>query len=208
MDRFKPLTDAEREAARGDLGIREGENVVFWSGYLQQMTQRDLEFSVRVAEIVLGRSSGRWRFFFCFKPEHYDPRFLRFERPGVTVGGSAELFHRVQRAADVMLSPISDLGSTAAPPLTWIESMALGIPVITTPAPGAEEVVTTGLNGFLVRSPEEAAERLSELFRAPEHLARVRREARRRVEERFTISDSVTNYVNLWSAMAALGRGS
>jgi glycosyltransferase involved in cell wall biosynthesis len=203
VEKMRPPTAAEREKARQELGVQAGENVVFWSGFLQQMTPNDLGFAVRAAELVLRRDPGRWRFFFCLKPEHFDLQFRRFEQPGITVGGSAELFYRARCAADVMVSPIGDLRSTAAPPLTWIESMALGIPLITTPLPGAEELVTDGLNGFLVRNPEEAAQRLGELFRSPERVAEARREARRRVEQRFALSNSVTEYVNLWSAMAA-----
>jgi glycosyltransferase involved in cell wall biosynthesis len=207
-DRYRPPTDSERERARRDLGVQGEEKVVFWAGFLQQMTPRDLEFSVRAAELVMRGASDGWRFFFCLKPEHYDPRFRRFERAGVTVGGSSELFHRARTAADVMLSPITDLRSTAAPPLTWIESMALGIPVITTPLPGAEEIVTDGVNGLLVQNPEEAARRLPEFFQSPERMAEARREARRRIEGRFALSASVTDYVNLWSAMAAPRRAS
>ncbi|MGA8303913.1 MAG: glycosyltransferase family 4 protein [Thermoplasmata archaeon] len=205
MDRFRPPTPEARESARRELGLQENEKVVFWAGFLQQMTSADFRFAVRAAELVLRAGFTGWRFFFCMKPEHYDPRFRRFERPGLTVGGTAQLFHRVQLAADVMLSPIADLRSTAAPPLTWIESMALGIPIITTGLPGADEVVRDGLNGFLIRSPEEAAQLFGELVRSPERLIRARPEARRRVEERFALSTSVTEYVDLWTAMAGLG---
>lgn len=206
LDRFQPPTGAEREKARHDLGIGGGEKVAFWAGFLQQMTPRDFEFSIRVSELLMRESPGEWRFFFCFKPEHYDERFRRFERAGVTVAGSAEVFHQAQRAADFMISPISDLGSTAAPPLTWIENMALGVPLMTTPIPGADELVTDGVNGLLVRTPEEGARRLNEFSRSPETMAEARRQARRRVEERFALASSVTDYVTLWSAMAVRDR--
>jgi glycosyltransferase involved in cell wall biosynthesis len=203
LERFHPPSEAERETARQELGVRDGERVAFWAGYLQQMGPGDFEFAAQVAERVTHLSPGAWRFFFCFKPEHYDPAFRRFEGPGVALGGSSETFHRAQRAADVMVSPIGDLRSTAAPPLTWIESLAMGVPLVTTPIPGAEEVVTDGLNGYLIRSPEEAASRLVELVRSPESLLEARRQARRRVEDRFALSSSVADYVRLWSAMAA-----
>lgn len=205
---FRPPTDSEREGARRLLGVLGNEKVVFWAGFLTQMTPYDLEFSVRVAELVLERDPGGWRFFFCFKPEHYDRRFLRFERAGITVGGTAELFYRARAAADTMLSPITDLRSTATPPLTWVECMALGIPIVTTPLPGAEEIVSDGVNGLLARTPEESAQRLMELFRSPDRLAEAQREARRCVEGRFSLAESVTAYVNLWSAMAARARAS
>ena len=199
--RFLPPTDAERSTAREELGVRADQKVVFWAGFLQQMTPRDLEFSMRVAEKVLRADPDGWQFFFCVKPEHYDPAFRRFERPGISLTGSAELFHRSRTAADAMLSPISDLRTTAAPPLTWIETMARGVPVVTTRLPGAEEIVSDGTNGLLIESPDEAAERLPELFRPVNRLADVRREARRRIEERFDLARSVEEYEGLWAAM-------
>jgi glycosyltransferase involved in cell wall biosynthesis len=200
-EKFRPPALAEREAARQNLGIPPAAKVAFWAGFLQQMMPADFDFSVRVAQQVLQRAPDQWRFFFCFKPEHFDERYREYERPGLTVG-SAELFGRVQSAADVMISPLADIRSTAAPPLTWIESMALGIPLLTTPIPGADEIVEDGVNGFLVRSSDEAAQRLIEFFGTPERAAEARRQARRRVEERFTITHSVTEYVNLWSELA------
>ena len=208
LDRFQPLSDAAREKARGDLGIQPGEKVVLWAGFLTQMTLEDFEFSIRAAELVLREAPRGWRFFFCLKPEHFDSRFRRFEKPGLTVVGTSEVFLRVQRAADVMLSPMTNLRSTAAPPLTWVECMAFGIPLVTTPLPGADEIVTDGRNGFLVRTPEEAAQRLMDACRSPERLADARREARRRIEERFALSVSVTDYINLWTSLAARGRSS
>ena len=206
-ERLRPPTDAVREEARQKLGVRPGERVVVWSGFLQQMKPRDLERSARVAELVTQSTPGRMRFFFCLKPEHHDPRYRRFERPGVTVGSSTELFHLARTAADVLLSPIFDLRSTAAPPLTWIECMALGIPVATTPLPGVEEIVSDGVNGVVARTPEELARRLVAFLDAADELAEAGRSARRRAEERFSLSTSVSEYVALWSEMAA-GRSS
>lgn len=206
--RFPPPSERERTAARDALGVGPDRKVVFWAGFLQQMTARDLEFSVRTAERVLRAEPDGWRFLFCLKPEHYDPAFLRYQRPGITLAGSAEFFERSRTAADVMLSPISNLRSTAAPPLTWIETMARGVPLVTTPIPGADEIVRDGVNGLLVRSPEEAADRLLDLFRSRDRVTASRREARRCIEERFDFTASVRQYEVLWTMLTEKASGS
>src|SRR5207249_10352808 len=96
-------------------------------------------------------------------PTHFKESFRAFERPGLRVFGSAEAFQAARASADVFLSPIQDARSTAAPPLAWLESLAMGIPILTTDIPGSEEAVVDGESGFRVRSPEEASDRLLEM---------------------------------------------
>lgn len=200
-DEFHPPSDSERTAARRALGVKDTEKMVFWSGFLQQMVPRDFEFAIRTAEAMLRSDPGKWRFCFCLKPEHYDPEYRRFVRPGIEVVGSGEQFRNARTAADAMLSPITDLRSTAAPPLTWIECMALGVPILTTPLPGVEELVTDQVDGVVASTPDALAERSAELLRTPEGLAMARRQARQRVEDRFALASSVTEYVRLWEEM-------
>ncbi|MGI0130156.1 MAG: glycosyltransferase family 4 protein [Thermoplasmata archaeon] len=208
VDQFRPPTADERANARRELGILGEEKVGFWAGFLQQMVAADFEFAMRVAKQLVRESPGEWRFFFCFKPEHFSPHYARYDRSGITVGGSGDLFRRAQCAADVMISPIADMRSTAAPPLTWIETMAQGVPLLTTPIPGADEVVSDGVSGLLSRNPEEAARRVADFFRSPERVAEARLRARQQVEERFDLMHSVTEYVRLWSEMATRPRAS
>lgn len=207
-DRYPPPSDTDKERARRELGVLPGEKVVLWAGFLQQMVPVDLEFSVRAAGLTLLAAPAGWRFFFCLKPEHYDPAFRRFERPGIVVAGTAEKFHLARTAADVMLSPLTDLRSIAAPPLTWIESMALGIPVITTPLLGVDEIVIDGVNGYLTRNPEEVARCFSELLSNVDRMAEAGRRARHHIQERFALSASVTEYMKLWASMSSRGDGS
>ncbi|MBI5289800.1 MAG: glycosyltransferase family 4 protein [Chloroflexi bacterium] len=85
--------------------------------------------------------------------------------------------------------------------LSVIEAMACGTPVIAFSRGSMPELVRDGENGFLVRDVEEAvraAGRLSEIARG---------RCRRFVEERFTSSRMVDDYVAVYERVLALGRG-
>jgi len=73
-------------------------------------------------------------------------------------------------------------------PISIIEALAYGLPVISTPHKGIPEQVIDGRNGFLVepRSSEAIADALLRLLEDPDRCARFSREARRHFEENFT----------------------
>ena len=64
---------------------------------------------------------------------------------------------------------VEDRDCIVAPPLTWIECMANGLPVLTTDVPGAEELVEDGRTGYRVTTRDELAAAVAALCReAPE----------------------------------------
>ncbi|TLZ93870.1 MAG: glycosyltransferase [Methanobacteriota archaeon] len=127
--------------------------------------------------------------------------------PRSRVFGSAEAFHAARLAADVFLSPIQDARSTAAPPLAWLEALAMGIPILTTNIPGSEEAVVDGVSGLRVRSPEAASERLLELASNGGQLQRLREGARQVAVDRYSVDRSLAEYLELWSGLANGPRG-
>ncbi len=199
---FAPPSEAQRESARRTLGIADDRFVVLWTGFIQQTDEVDLQTSVRVADLALRGAASRFEFVFCFKPEHFKDGYRKLERPGLRVLHHADGFRAAQIAADALLSPIHDTASTAAPPLVWLESMAMGIPIITTHVPGSDEVVLDGRNGVEFRSPEEAVDRLRGLQSDPELHRRFREGAREVVAERFSVDRSLREYIQLWSDLA------
>jgi glycosyltransferase involved in cell wall biosynthesis len=206
--KFVPPSDAEREAARQELGIPKGSIVVQWTGFLQQAKEPDLDLALRTARRALESDGSKFAFFFSFKPEHFKEAYRRFEHPGLRVTDSGALFHTVRNAADVLLSPINDLRSTAAPPLAWLESLAMGIPILSTDVPGAREAVVDGQSGFVGATPKEIAARLHEMFADSGLVSRLKEGARRIAVERYSLDRSLQEYVDLWAAMARLGPAS
>lgn len=49
-------------------------------------------------------------------------------------------------------------------PMTVLEAMALGVPIVSTPVDGLKEIVFNGENGFLVNDTREIAVRLNEII--------------------------------------------
>lgn len=75
-------------------------------------------------------------------------------------------------------------------PVTIMEAMAMGRPVVSTDVPGCRETVVDGVNGFLVpaKDVEALAKCLLRFFENPELASRMGGESRRIAEERFDVN--------------------
>ena len=91
----------------------------------------------------------------------------------------------VYRSADVFCLP----SWYEAMPLSVLEAMACGLPVVATTVGDVPRMVDDGDSGLLVppRDPAALAEALRVLLTAPERRARLGAQARRRVEERYAV---------------------
>jgi len=69
-------------------------------------------------------------------------------------------------------------------PLVILEAMACGIPVITTPNAGISDIITNGVEGFIVpiRDPQALKEKLEWCYHHPQELAEMGLAARRKAE--------------------------
>jgi glycosyltransferase involved in cell wall biosynthesis len=202
-DRFVPASPEQRRAARQRLGIGDSALVVVWAGFLQQTDEPDLHFSLKVAQLARAALGEGVSSLFCFKPEHYREEHACLNAPGISVLRTAEDYHAARTAADLFLSPITDTRSTAAPPLAWIEALAMGVPLLTTPLPGAEEAAVSGRSGLISATPEEAAQHVVSMAGDSALLDRLRRGARQVAQERFSMERAVAEYASLWSSLAS-----
>jgi len=117
---------------------------------------------------------------------------------GIPVRFVSELAREIRRAACFLyLSESEGLGSGA------LMAMSAGVPVIASRVGGLPEIVEDGVTGLLVenRAPEVAAAILR-LMGDPELRARMGAEARRRVEQRFTIGQMVDGTVAAYEEAA------
>lgn len=119
---------------------------------------------------------------------HLEP-IVRFE--GVIPN---EALYQVMNQDDVFVSPSRYMadGERDGIPVTLLEAMAAGITVVSTPVSGIPELVTDGVNGYLVpeNDPAALAERLESLIRVPERRTAVSAAARSTVQERFSLERS------------------
>jgi glycosyltransferase involved in cell wall biosynthesis len=119
--------------------------------------------------------------------------------------GYQEEVARFYAAFDAFLLASENEGT----PVTTIESLAAGRPVVATRVGGIPDVVEDGVDGFLAepRDPEGLAERLERLARDPELRARMGRAGRERALERYAVERLVDDvdalYRSLLSAAAA-----
>ncbi|MEM7588091.1 MAG: glycosyltransferase family 4 protein, partial [Acidobacteriota bacterium] len=90
-------------------------------------------------------------------------------------------------------------------PVTILEAMAAGLPVVSTTVSGIPEAIEDGVSGYLVE-PESAtglAEALARLAADRELTRSMGRNARRAVREQFSIEATGAAYLELWQKLVA-----
>lgn len=103
-------------------------------------------------------------------------------------------------AADVMVMPSSSEGLANA----WIEALACGVPVVTTPIPGALELITKPAFGrFARRDGAEIASAVSALLARPPKQADVLRAV-----EAYSWEENAAQLVAYWQRLSALDASS
>ncbi len=108
------------------------------------------------------------------------------------------------RAADVFVFPSRWEGN----PLSVMEAMAAGLPVIATAVGGVPELVEDGVSGILVPNEDHNAlvGALQQLVQRADLRAQMAHAARRRAEERFDIRHTVAAYESLYESLLQRAR--
>lgn len=81
-----------------------------------------------------------------------------------------------------------------------LEAMACGCPVMSTPTPGASDVIIDEVNGFIVSetNPAKVADRITRIFDNPDIFERIRLEAIRTVKEKYSWQVIAEQYYELY----------
>jgi glycosyltransferase involved in cell wall biosynthesis len=149
-------------AARERLGVSLDRPLVLWAGFIQQVREPDFELAYDVA--TQARASGLdATFLFAFKPETFRAEYADRHRPSAGIHvlpTPVDVFTDARAAADVLFSPIEARDCIVAPPLTWIECMSTGIPVVSTDVPGADELIVDGRTGYRAQDRKDLAAKL------------------------------------------------
>ncbi len=120
----------------------------------------------------------------------------RDEHIHILTAEDSMLVNALQRCAAVILQKSVREGFG----LTVTEAMWKGAAVIGGDCGGIRHQIRDGENGFLVRTPEEAAERILQLCRDRELHDRLGQAARETVRERYLMSRLVEDYLDLFAA--------
>ena len=166
---------------------------ILWTGYLQQTHEKDFVYSINIAKKII-YDNPLIEFDFIFKPEHFNSIFLKYSQKGITIKQSSGMnFKSELRNYNFLLCPILNLNSTLAPPLTWIECLNVGIPVITTPRKNIEEIIYHKFNGFIIK---DNFEELVKFLNSDKKI--LNKNCNRFIKTNYNLNQSALNYQKLW----------
>jgi len=106
---------------------------------------------------------------------------------------------RLMAAADLFVLPSQYEGL----PISLLEAMALGRPVVASSVGGVPEVITDGVEGLLVQplNPRQLAEKMLTVLHTPELQARFSQNGPRRVQEQFGVQRMIAATEALYSQL-------
>ncbi|MDM8523176.1 glycosyltransferase family 4 protein [Desulfococcaceae bacterium HSG8] len=203
---IKCNTCDSRETQKTDIGISNDKPLILWTGYIQQIQRNDFLFAAHTSINALKQGLNA-NFYFAFKPECFENGFENYHRPeeGIFVKPTdASGFEILKKSCDIMFSPVVNSNVILAPPLTWLEMLNNGVPIVTTDVPGASEAVINGETGIIVNSEKEL---IKKLFFIVENYQEMKKNCKDIAKLRYNIDVIAENYLNLWNDLV-LRRGS
>ena len=191
--RFVPLSGERRQAARGRLGVAEGESLVLSVSRLVPRKGMD-----RLIEAVARLAPARPGLRLCIAGEGRDkPRLERLVR---RTGAPARLLGRVGEGELADLYGAADVFAMLCRKrwfgleqegfgIVFLEAAAAGVAQVAGESGGAAEAVEHGASGLVVADPGDVAGvagALATLVDDPDHRRRLGSAARHRAEEQFS----------------------
>ena len=185
LRRFSPST-ARRDQARIELGLPASARVVAGVGRLNP--QKNFALFLDIAAQLAPRFPG---LHFLLAGDGPEEKMLREKAAAlgiadrVTFSGYVADTRLVYLAADVLLMPSRYEGL----PMTLLEAMAMGLPVVASRLDGIAEVIGDGREGFLVPSDDASlfVERTAALLQDAELSSRIAQNARAKIEASFSV---------------------
>jgi colanic acid/amylovoran biosynthesis glycosyltransferase len=114
-------------------------------------------------------------------------------------------FRKLMEQAHIVILPsiTAQDGDSEGTPLVLIEALAMGIPVVSTYHADIPEIVTDGVNGYLIpeRDAETLAERLMHLIKHPEIWAEMGKAGREHVTKHFNAKAQFETLLQIYASL-------
>ncbi|MFQ6020247.1 MAG: glycosyltransferase family 4 protein, partial [Dehalococcoidia bacterium] len=195
LEHFRAVDPEEKARLRGSYGVDEGAKVIAWVGPIIPPSQLDDVRFLLAAVPTIRRRVPNAVFVFAFKygiPHHLVPA-----HPWVKAIDRYRDIRDVFHMADVVALPFTATDPWITVPLSMVEALACGVPVVTLRHPGLSEVVTDGESGVLVERLEGLPQAVADLCADESWLAHLAYGARRRAEESFDLRAAARDYARL-----------
>jgi N,N'-diacetylbacillosaminyl-diphospho-undecaprenol alpha-1,3-N-acetylgalactosaminyltransferase len=202
-DRFSP---ADREALRQQWGLPSDAIVVTMIARL--IAPKGVREFLQVAE----RLKGKAHFVLIGEPDPGNPDSLKWEDINGYIQRGVVLAPGWQRdviswlaMTDVFVLPSYYREGT---PVTVLEAMAMGLPIVATDVPGCREAVVHGETGFLVppRDVDALTQAVQQLIEETELRRQMGQAGRRRAVECFAVGRIVEQYLSLYAELLGNSR--
>ena len=185
------------DVARGDTFHITTTGALIWRKgyeYALQSIRNLLDQGIKVQFNILGAGPERSRVLYTIRDLNLED-VVQLHGPK----GPEEVRELLQRSDAFLLSSLSEGISNAL-----LEAMACAVPVVTTDCGGMREAVTDGVEGFVVPTRNAAAitKALITLSNDPELGKRMGKAGRRRVEESFSLSRQIDQFLSLYKQIA------
>jgi N,N'-diacetylbacillosaminyl-diphospho-undecaprenol alpha-1,3-N-acetylgalactosaminyltransferase len=186
---------------------RRGRSVVTVCMVARLIRDKGVAEYLDAARRIRGQWGDRVRFWLVGETDPGNPGGLSPDWVAGRAGSAVELLgHREDIPAILAASDIYCLPSyREGLPMSVLEAMASGLPIVTTNAVGCRETVEEGVNGFqvAVRDPEGLAAAIERLLREPELRRSFGEASRRRAVSEFSVRRVVSDHLRLYSDLLA-----
>lgn len=196
----RPLLKEEKTHAKKELSLPIDRPLFLWAGYIQQIKREDFFLAVRAARAALNNRINAI-FYFAFKPETMEEDIMKNHDPSAGIfikATSVEEFNLLKSAADVFYSPLSNESCIVAPPLTWLELLSLGVPILTTNAGGVEEAVVEERTGYIAQFFDDLVRKI---FIISERNREMASDCHHLISNSYNLADSAKRYIEIWQQL-------
>jgi glycosyltransferase involved in cell wall biosynthesis len=189
---YKPAYD--KVELKKNRGIDPKAKVISWFGPIENCEYPDFIHLLDHAQAHVSQSTF---YIFAFKDEIPPP----YKPPSdkIRFYNKLDSIREILDITDLIVLPFSRKNWKVGLPLTIIEALACGIPVITMKRKGIDEAIKDNYTGILVENREDIPQAIDSLLGEDDVLKNMAQNARKFAEEHFDIDKVAESYISLWS---------